>query len=247
MRQRQQTDSDIVSTYAHVKLQPEQVGEAGAGACWACGATQTGARNCEQCARLQPLGANADYFAALGLERRLTLDAADLETRFHERSRLSHPDFYRNGLPRERLIALENSATINRAYRTLRDPLTRAQYLLELERGKRDEAVAQPPQALFMAILEIQELLQEFDSADAAARPALLTDLRARHAEMRALQDERQQRLIDELFPRWDALAPDDASGREAVLDAIATVIGERGYLRRVLDGFDRALASTEA
>ena len=76
---------------------------------------------------------HGDYFAFLGVPRKLNLDAADLEQRFRALSRQFHPDYFYNATPAERRASLERSSYLNDAYRTLKQPITRIEYLLELE------------------------------------------------------------------------------------------------------------------
>src|SRR5947209_2347425 len=82
---------------------------------------------------IEPFPPGTDYFSALGLPRKLVIDLRDLERRYYELSRRFHPDFFQSAPTRERLASLENSALINKAYHTLRDPLARAEYLVRLE------------------------------------------------------------------------------------------------------------------
>ena len=67
------------------------------------------------------------------LPRKLNLDAADLEQRFRTLSRQFHPDYFYNATPAERRASLERSSYLNDAYRTLRNPIARVEYLLQLE------------------------------------------------------------------------------------------------------------------
>ena len=101
---------------------------------------------CPQCTQILTLGRQGDYFAFLGVPRKLNLDAADLERRFRSLSRQFHPDFFYNASPAERRASLERSSYLNDAYRTLRNPIARAEYLLGLEgfspRGESESANA---------------------------------------------------------------------------------------------------------
>lgn len=223
----------------------EREAHAPARRCRNCGTALGSEVICPTCDLLQTLGPQTDYFQALGVPRRLTLDPAALEAAFHERSRRYHPDFYRSR-PRSRLAALENSALVNRAYRTLRDPLTRADYLLRLERPSSAGGEQSPPQELFLQILELQELLETWEGAERAERAALRPQLAARRADLEAKIEARRRRLIDELAPRWDALPETDRAAREAVLDELERLLGERGYLSRALDGLTAALEGRE-
>jgi molecular chaperone HscB len=220
-----------------------QAAREGHSLCWFC-KTDVGAEPlCPQCVKIQPLGRNSDYFTVMGLPRKLDLDPRVLEPVFHALSRRFHPDMYRMASPRERIIALENSAVLNQAYRTLRDPFERAAYLLDLELGR--EAARgkdSPPQELFEEILEVQELLGDFKFADAGEKAALRSRLAGKLDALQAEQQSRADRLTGELFRRWDALDTPDAEQKRRLLDEIRRIIGERAYLRRVLDGLTEAL-----
>ena len=104
-------------------------------ACRECGAgAPLDAHFCPQCRKILPLGRRApDYFAFLGLRRTLNVGAADLEQRFRALSRQFHPDYFYNATPAERRASLERSSYLNDAYRTLKSPIARVEYLLGLE------------------------------------------------------------------------------------------------------------------
>src|SRR5271169_2481201 len=77
---------------------------------------------------------NMRFYEAFGLEPALSLDAEDLKKRFYERSRQWHPDRFSRASADEQQRALDMTALLNDAFRTLRDPITRAEYFLK-ERG----------------------------------------------------------------------------------------------------------------
>ena len=77
-----------------------------------------------------------NHFEVFGLERRLGIDAEALQRRFYELSRRYHPDFHAGATPTEQAEALAASARLNAAYRTLRDPIARIDYLVRLEEGR---------------------------------------------------------------------------------------------------------------
>jgi len=74
-----------------------------------------------------------DYFSFLGLPRQLRIDMSDLEQRYRALSRQFHPDYFYNASPAERRASLERSSYLNDAYRTLKNPISRIEYLLKLE------------------------------------------------------------------------------------------------------------------
>ncbi|MGV3719691.1 MAG: Fe-S protein assembly co-chaperone HscB [Actinomycetota bacterium] len=229
---------------------PAKTARDGHSLCWSCKTEVGDDPHCPHCVKLQPLGKSSDYFSVMGLPRKLSIDPRVLEPVFHALSRRFHPDMYRLSPPRERMIALENSAVLNQAYRTLRDPFDRAAYLLELEYGRETERRDSPPQDLFEEILEIQELLGDFRLADVGERTALRTQLQSKRDELLAEHGRRERELTENLFAQWDALIDGTSAPameqKAPLLDAMRRIIGERGYLRRVLNGINEALASPE-
>src|ERR1700688_4988901 len=99
--------------------------------CWSCG-TMRAVHFCEACGKVQP-PAPVDYFTFFGLPRKLNLDVAALEKDFYELSRKLHPDLNAGAGSREQEWSLQQSSLLNDAYRTLKDPIKRTQYLLRLE------------------------------------------------------------------------------------------------------------------
>jgi len=214
--------------------------------CWHCKTDVGDDPLCPHCVKLQPLGKQSDYFTVMGLPRKLSIDTRVLEPVFHALSRRFHPDMYRMAAPRERMIALENSALLNQAYRTLRDPFDRAAYLLELERGREGDRRDSPPQDLFEEILEVQELLGDYRLADGSERESLRPQLNQKREALQAEQDERGRDLTERLFKQWDQLQeqsqPPTTEQKAPLLDAMRRIIGERAYLRRVLNSLVEAL-----
>lgn len=216
--------------------------------CWACRAEVGVAPECPQCVKIQPLGPNSDYFSVLGLPRKLQIDPRVLEPLFHALSRRFHPDMYRLASSRERMIALENSAVLNQAYRTLRDPFERAAYLLRLEDGRLGEKKEAPPQDLFEEILEVQELLAECQFAEGDEKAVLTAQLREKRDGLQSEQDRRASALTEQLFGMWDALFEgSSAPTREQkapLLARIREILATRSYLKRVLKSLEEAVSS---
>jgi molecular chaperone HscB len=216
--------------------------------CWSCRAEVGAAPECPQCVKIQPLGPNSDYFSVLGLPRKLQIDPRVLEPIFHALSRRFHPDMYRLASARERIIALENSAVLNQAYRTLRDPFERAAYLLEMEEGRLGDRKEAPPQDLFEEILEVQELLAEHQFAEGDEKATLTSRLREIRDSLQAEQDQRASALTERLFSEWDALYEGSSSPTPAqkapLLAQMRDILATRSYLKRVLQGLSEAIGT---
>ena len=183
---------------------------------------------------IEPLSPTASYFDILGVSA--SADDAALTQRFRELSRKYHPDRWAIADATTQAAALDSSALINDAYRTLRDPFTRAEYLLRRERGMNlndTKNASKPPQELFAQVLELQETLMEYREAkmdeDSATMDRLRPALKETQAEFESAYRGMSDRL-QTLFAAWDA-----GNDRESVLNSIAEVVGARGYLRRVL------------
>ena len=205
---------------------------------------------CPQCTQILTLGRQGDYFAFLGVPRRLNLDAADLERRFRSLSRQFHPDFFYNASPAERRASLERSSYLNDAYRTLRNPIARAEYLLGLEgfspRGESEGATAKVPAALLEEVFALNEELDEVRDlrTSGAAADVWKARLERARAPIEAKQAAHEADLQD-LSARWDALGPDcDGGEREAILNALRDCVLERNYITNLLEGIERELSA---
>ena len=182
-----------------------------------------------------------NYFEVFGLERRLVIDEELLQRRFYELSRRHHPDFHQAAAPADQARALAASALVNAAYRTLRDPIARVDYLVRLEEGRetREGATAKPkaPPALLQEMFEIQEALQDAKAGGlgAADRKALAAE---RERLLVRYRDE-EARLTGPLSDAWDAGGPAEHSRLLAELkDGLATL----AYLRTVIDDLGSVL-----
>src|ERR1700750_600745 len=99
--------------------------------CWSCG-TMRAEDFCNACGKVQP-PVPVDYFTFFGFPRKLSVDLNLLEREFYQLSRKLHPDLYSGAEAREQQWSLEQSSQLNDAYRTLKDPIKRTEYLLRLE------------------------------------------------------------------------------------------------------------------
>ena len=220
-------------------------------ACRECGAgAPLDAHFCPQCTKILPLPRQADYFSFFGLPRKLTIAAADLEQRFRTLSRQFHPDFFYNGTTFEKRASLERSSYLNDAYRALRQPGGRIEYLLKLEGAapkNEHEASRQVPPALLEEVFALNEELDEIREQRESGVPAAQLTGRLERArqpiEAKRVEHEAQ---LQELAARWDALLDRGASEaeRRALLEALRDRFLERNYITNLLAGIERELNS---
>ena len=205
---------------------------------------------CPQCTKILSLGRHGDYFSFFGLPRKLAVEAADLDGRFRLLSRQFHPDYFYNAPPAERRASLERSSYLNDAYRTLRQPIARVEYLLQLEgvaaRGP-EEAAKQVPPALLEEVFALNEELDDIRALRAGGGPAVEWRRRleraARPIEAKRAEHEEQ---VAALSRKWDALLDSGMPEpeRRAVLEALRERVLERNYIINLLAGIEREVGS---
>lgn len=214
--------------------------------CWDCRSELGGEYFCPQCVKVQPLSVWSDYFTVFGLPRKLAIDLNELQRRFYDWSRKFHPDFFQKADTKEQAISLENSALVNSAYHTLRDPVERVEYLIRLEEGAAKGISAKAPVDLLEEMLEVQEALEvaRASGLDAETRTRLGQE-RGRLSARRAAEEAK---LLD-VGREWDALV--DASGRlprerdrlrVQLLDRMKEILAARAYLTTVINDLSAAL-----
>ena len=142
--------------------------------CYSCGAMRA-AHYCQECGKVQP-PAPVDYFTFFALPQKLNLDTALLERDFYALSRKLHPDINAKANRQEQDWSLEKTSQLNDAYRTLKDPISRTEYLLRLhgvqleeqskaatEEARKSGAMKKPvvPPDLLEEVFELNMQLQE--------------------------------------------------------------------------------------
>src|ERR1035437_876706 len=143
-------------------------------ACWSCSIGHNDSTLfCPHCSKIQP-PPGGDYFSVFGLEPKLNLDLPALEHEFHRLSRKLHPDRFARALDNEKQWSLADTALLNDAYRTLKDPLRRTEYLLKLlgaelraEDDRQKGKSAGAPADLLEEVFELNMQLEEMRAARA--------------------------------------------------------------------------------
>jgi molecular chaperone HscB len=192
----------------------------------------------------RPLGtgdARNDYFAVLGVRRSWHLDSVLLAERHLALSRELHPDRFAQSPPRERLLSLQRTTAINDAYRTLRDPIRRAEYILRLAGiGHQDRDLARGYESagtgpeFLEEIMHIRERMME--AGLDAGRGWEMPEGQAIRAETAARIEELDRR-IDERFSEWEA-GSDGEGARQALLD-IDRCLARRRYYANIVAEID--------
>jgi len=210
---------------------------------------------CPQCTKILTLGRHGDYFSFLGLPRKLRVDNAVLEQNFRTLSRQFHPDYFYNAAPAERRASLERTSYLNDAYRTLKQPISRIAYLLELEgmgtvSAEREAAARgsapQVPPDLLEEVFALNEELDEIRSLRASGTPD--EECKARLDRARKPIDakrEAHERQLEQLSERWDAAVDQHAGApdRKGILESLRARMLERNYINNLLAGIERELS----
>ena len=207
--------------------------------CWSCGAEHAPDLFCPACNAIQPLPDQADYFQVLGLPRRLVIDPEALQRRYYELHRRLHPDLFQTGPQSARQASLRNTAAVNRAYRSLRDPVDRGLYWLTLQGESLGANNNRVPPDLAELVFELQEQLQELRAARDTNGTA--QQLVARIAAARADVSERQRALLERLennFARWD----EGEADARALTRELKAILSELAYLGTLLRDVEKEL-----
>ena len=174
----------------------------------------------------------ADHFALLGLPRRLDLDLADLERRYHDAARLVHPDRHQAASAADKARSVTASAALNRAYRTLRDPVERGRYWLQLHGDALGADNNRVPPELAALVFDVQEQLGELRAG--RGEPAAVADARTAVASRLAASTAQLESDYARRPSAHDA----------ATLAALKAGLSEIAYLRTLLRDVDAAAGS---
>jgi molecular chaperone HscB len=178
-----------------------------------------------------------DYFEFFGLDRKLVIDLDALQKRFYDLSRQWHPDRFSRRPADEQDEALQATSVLNDGYRTLRDPVRRAEYLLTEEGFPIGEQRSRDvPPELLEEVFELNMLLEELRSGDESQRPQL-NQARENFLDMRSGIDSELERL----FSRYDEAPPESETSKQ-VLQEIRGVLNRRRYIENLIRDVERAL-----
>jgi len=193
----------------------------------------------------------ADYFAVFTLPRKLTIDTAALEKHFYRLSRKLHPDLHAQASPEEQAAILAQSSQLNDAYRTLKNPVARVEYLLELLGVRIDEnnaakttSAPRVPADLLEEVFELNMQLEEMRAGKKMGEddPSLRADLERARSEFTARLSQVDEQL-QKTGSAWDsALERADEPAKAALAKELAALLDRRGYLRNLVRDVNETL-----
>jgi molecular chaperone HscB len=213
---------------------------------------------CSACGKVQP-PLPVDYFTFFGLPRKMNLEVAALEKEFYELSRRLHPDLNVRFDKQEQAWSLEQTSQLNDAYRTLKNPIKRTEYMLHLEGVELEEQSKSATEAaratggmkkqvvppdLLEEVFEINMHLEELRAQKKLGEddPALLEEVGKTKLQL----EEKQQALFEELkgyWNQWDqAVDTGTEEDRQKIRDKMVDLLNRRNYIRNLLRDVSEAM-----
>jgi molecular chaperone HscB len=214
--------------------------------CWNCHERTIGTHFCQGCGKVQQLPHQSDYFAMFELPRKLWIEMGMLEQTFLQLSWKLHPDNFVKATETERDISLKRSSELNDAYRTLRDPVTRVEYLLAVEGARKEgENKQQAPPELLEEVFELNESLDELRETKESGgdteslRKRLLAAQTNFEEKLKAVDGELQSAAKE-----WDSAVDadaDEAAPRRA-MSRLNELLNRRSYIRNLVVNVQKEL-----
>ncbi len=214
--------------------------------CWNCQERTLGTHFCTSCGKLLQLPKGVDYFALFEMPRKLWIDMEGLEKKFLQLSWKLHPDNFVTATERERELSLEQSSQLNDAYRLLRDPIARVEYLLRIEGTRKEgEHKQQAPPELLEEVFELNESLDELREKKASGG-----DLASLKGRLESAERNFQEKLVEvdgqlqATVRQWDAAIDAKASeaGRKTVMARLNELLNRRSYIRNLVTNVQKEL-----
>jgi molecular chaperone HscB len=187
-----------------------------------------------------------DHFLLFGLPRKLWIEMSALEKRFLELSWKLHPDKFVNASAEEQELSLKRCSELNDAYRVLRDPVARVEYLLEIEGMRKEgEHKQQAPPELLEEVFALNESLDELRDAKASGG-----DLASLKSRLESAEKNFQGKLskvdakLQETARQWDAAIDANAgdSDSKAIMARLNELLNRRSYIRNLVANVQKEL-----
>jgi molecular chaperone HscB len=189
----------------------------------------------------------SDFFSLFGLPRKLWIEMSALEKKFLELSWKLHPDKFVNASSEEQALSLKRSSEMNDAYRVLRDPVARVEYLLQVESMRKEgEHKQQAPPELLEEVFELNESLDELREAKSSG--GNLAGLKARLESAAKNFQEKLDEVDSQLQAaarQWDAAVDANAgdTDRKGILVRLNELLNRRSYIRNLVTNVQKELA----
>ncbi len=214
--------------------------------CWSCHERALGTHFCSSCGKLLQLPKQIDYFELFEMPRKLWIEMGSLEQKFLQLSWKLHPDNFVNATPQEQELSLKRSSELNDAYRVLRDPIARVEYLLGLEGMRKEgEHKQQAPPELLEEVFELNESLDELREAKASGG-----DLATLKSHLESARKNFQEKLgavdaqLQDAARQWDAALDAHTAGtdRKAIMTGLNELLNRRSYIRNLVTNVQKEL-----
>ena len=214
--------------------------------CWNCHERTLGTHFCSGCGKLQQIPQSLDYFALFEMPKELWIEMDGLEKKFLQLSWKLHPDNFVNATELERELSLKRSSELNDAYRTLRDPVGRVEYLLGIEGARKEgEHKQQAPPELLEEVFELNESLDELREAKSSG-----SDLAALRKRLQAAEKSLGEKLADvdrqlqSTAKDWDAAVDTNAddAARKKIMTRLNEHLNRRSYIRNLVTNVAKEL-----
>jgi len=181
-----------------------------------------------------------------GLPRKLCIDMSALEQKFLQLSWKLHPDNFVNASEQERELSLKRSSELNDAYRVLRDPLGRVEYLLEIESERKEgQTKQQAPPELLEEVFELNESLDALREAKESGGDLAELKIHLQSAE-NSFQEKLQEvdAQLQSVAKAWDAAldAGADAAARKKIFARMNESLNRRSYIRNLVVNVQKEL-----
>ena len=192
--------------------------------CQSCGDSLISPLFCFSCNSLQTISDDLDHFKVMGLPHCFEIDSVELENRYQRLTLEMHPDFFGTAPEKQKRLSEKSSVMLNAAYSTLREPSSRAKYLLPLLAREKSLETDALPERFLQEMFTLQESLDEMlESCDQSALCKMNEELQNRHTF--------NESNYAALFKKFENL-PEN----HEILQQLQSQLNAERYLRRLLD-----------
>src|ERR1700751_560378 len=210
-------------------------------ACWSCAVAHNDVTLfCPHCSKIQP-PPGGDYFSVFGLVPQLDLDLGMLQHPFHKLARKLHPDRFARAQENEKQGSLADTALLNDAYRTLKDPIRRTEYLLKLHgaeigeehAGKDRKDPSRVPADLLEEAFDLNMQLEEMRMARKRGDtdPELQSSLEQAKKKFDGLLDDGDRDLREQ----WPGRAAGEKTVRHEAQKKMGALLDRRSYINNLV------------